>query len=732
MTDTSKGMSRRSFLKSSTLLGTSIGLFGLTGCSTPSSGRSSAISGQTQGKTLSYHNCPRNCFDTCSLIGEKVDGRIVRILGNPDNPITAGTPCVKGHTHINVLYHPDRILYPLKRAGKKGEGKWEKISWEEAYDTITKKLKEAIDQYGSESIMPYNFSGTIGFIHEHGVPWRFFNKIGATNITRTVCNTGGKAALPYTYGDFSSIDPETYAKTKCYVTWGTNESYTNVHSVKFIQRARDNGAKLIVVNPHRHPLASQADLFIQIKPGTDAAFALGVANVIINENLYDKEFVEKYTFGFEELKKQVQNYPPSKVAQICGVTEEEIEAFVKMYTQAKPSIIRMGFGFERRTHGGATVRAISFLPALMGVVGVEGGGFSYVNYAHYPFDNNYTKRPDLAPRKIRTINMNELGKAIAGELEATKQIPVKVLFCFSGNPIPSAPNVNLIKKGLEREDLFTVVHELFMTDTAEYADIILPAAHFIEFEDVTADYLGWYVRYSEKAIEPMGEAKSNVQLFNELAKRMGYTDECFNETEADIIKNGIIKKPLFKDITYENLRKNHWIKVDFGNVFSDHKFNTPSGKIEFYSESIKKVGLHPVAEYVPEKESEVGSPELFTKYPINLLTPASPQLLSSQFHNVPYIRQNLGEPFVTINSKDAEARGIKEGDYCIVYNDRGKVKLKAKISNVAVKSGVAVSFKSYWNKQTGGNTINILAPDAIGDLEGISTYNTNLVQVVKA
>ncbi|MEA5024462.1 Acetylene hydratase [bioreactor metagenome] len=734
MTDAkgSKGFSRRSFLKGSTALGLSMGLFGLTACTDKNSGSKSVMGVQTGEKTFTTHTCPRNCYDTCSLIGEKVDGRIVRIVGDPKNPITAGTPCVKGQTHINVLYHPDRILHPLKRVGKKGEGKWEKITWDEAYATIVQKLKEAIDQYGSESIMPYNFSGTIGFVHQHGVPWRFFNKIGATNITRTVCNTGGKAALPYTYGDFSSIDPETFAKTKCYVTWGTNESYTNVHSVKFIQQARDNGAKLIVVNPHRHPLASQADLFIQLKPGTDAAFALGVQHIIINENLYDKDFVENYTMGFEELKKQVQNYPPSKVAQLCEVTEEEIREFVKMYTQAKPSIIRMGFGFERRTHGGGMVRAISFLPALMGVVGVEGGGFSYVNYNHYPFDNSYTKRPDLAPRKMRTINMNELGKAIAGELPTTKENPVKVLICFGGNPIPSAPNVNLIKKGLAREDLFTVVHEVFMTDTADYADIILPAAHFIEFEDVIADYLGWYVRYSEQGLEPMGESKSNVQLFNELAKQMGFTDECFNETSTDIIKKGILNKPIFKDITYENLRRNHWFKVDFGNVFSDHKFNTPSGKIEFYSENITKAGLHPVAEYLPEEESQDGSPALFAQYPINLLTPASPQLLSSQWHNVPYIQENLGEPFVTINAKDAEDRGIKDGDYCLIQNDRGQVKLKAKVSNSAVKAGVAVSFKSYWNKYTDGNTINSLAPDAIGDLDGISTYNTNLVQITKA
>ena len=312
-------ISRRSFLAGSVSLGTGVALFGLIGCA-PTKPASSELPVNPSGpKTIVYQACPRNCHDTCSLVSEVVDGRIVRITGDPTNPITAGTPCVKGHTYINVVYHPDRILYPMKRVGKKGEGKWEKITWDEAYDTIASKFKDIISKDGSEAILPYSYSGNLGIINNYGVPFRFWNKIGASNLARQICEPAGEEALGYTYGTCSSLDPETYAKTKLFISWGVNESATNVHSVKFINKARDNGAKLIVVNPTRTPLASQADMYIQPNPGTDAALALGIMNVMISEGLYDKDFVNKYTVGFDKLMTKVKEYPPQKAAQITGV-----------------------------------------------------------------------------------------------------------------------------------------------------------------------------------------------------------------------------------------------------------------------------------------------------------------------------------------------------------------------------------------------------------------------------
>lgn len=741
MTDDIKknGFSRRSFLQGSAVLCAGLGLsrldlFGLTDGLLSEQATTGTYVPFDNTATLTYNVCGRNCHDTCSLICEKVNGRLVRVVGDPSNPITAGTPCVKGHTHLNVLYHPDRLLHPMKRAGKKGEGKWERISWDEAYDTIGKRFKEIIATDGGEAIVPYTFSGTFGQLQEWGVPMRFFNKIGASTIQRDVCLWAGLEALSYTYGTPFGSEPEDYVKSKVFVAWGSNESYTNVHAVKFINRARENGGKLVVINPHRNPLASQADMFIQPRPGTDAALAMGVAKVIIDENLYDKDFVEKYTIGFDKLKEKVKEYPLPKVAKITGVPESQIVEFARLYAKQKESMIRMGYGMQRRKNGGTLIRAISLLPPLIGAPGVDGGGFAYVALDHWPLDMNYMQGNDLlAGRKVREINMNEVGKALTGELPTTKERPLKALFVFSGNPIPSGGNVNLTRKGLLRDDLFTVVFDQFVTDTADYADILLPAAHMFEVEEVNADYLGRYVRYNKPAVPPMGESKSNVQVFHELARHMGYTDECFNETEADIIKKALnSKNPAFKDITYESLNEKHWFHVDLGRPFADHKFKTPSGKIEFYSEAMVKKGFDPVAEYVPDKESIEASPELYAKYPIHLVTPASAQLLSSQWHNVPYIQQVLIEPTITINRADAAARGIKTGDFVEVFNDRGKVKLKAKVSASATKPGVAMSYKSYWEKLTGGNTINRLALDENADMNGGATLSTNLVQVAKA
>lgn len=735
-----EGFSRRSFLQGSATLCAGLtlshlNLFGLTGSTLSADGviESSTVDISSP-RTLSYNVCARNCHDTCALICEKVDGRIVRIVGDPTNPITAGTPCVKGHTHINVVYHPDRLLYPMKRAGNKGEGKWQRISWDEAYDTITARFQKIIATDGAEAIVPYTFSGTFGILQEWGVPWRFFNKLGASAIQRDVCLWAGLEALSYTYGTPFGSEPEDYAKTKCFVAWGSNEAYTNVHAVKFIHHAQDNGAKLVVINPHRNPLASQADIFIQPRPGTDAALALGVARIMIDENLYDKEFVDKYTVGFDKLKAKLQDYPLAKVARITGVPEAQIMEFARVYAQSKPSMIRMGYGMQRRKNGGTLMRAISLLPPLTGSVGMDGGGFAYVALDHWPLDMSYVTRPDLlAGRKVREINMNEVGKALTGKLPTTKDRPIKALFVFSGNPIPSGTNINETRKGLMRDDLFTIVFDQFVTDTADYADILLPAAHFLEVEELHGDYLARYVRYNNPALKPMGESKSNLQVFNELAQRMGYTEDCFKESAEDVIRRSLNRKnPAFNNISYESLQEKHWFHVDLGRPFANHKFNTPSGKIEFYSEALGKKGFDPVAEYVPDMESIEASPKLYSSYPIHLVTPASAQLLSSQWHNVPYIQQVLIEPSITINKVDAEARGIKPGDSVFVFNDRGKVKLKALVSATAVKPGVAMAYKSYWEKYTNGNTINRLALDENADMNGGATISTNLVQVAKA
>ncbi|TWH49019.1 molybdopterin-dependent oxidoreductase [Sporomusa sp. KB1] len=722
-------MTRRTFLAGSVAMGASLTLFGLLDRMTAeASGIKTGESG-----ILSYQACPRNCHDTCTLISKVVDGRIVNITGDPTHPITAGTPCVKGHCYPTWVYHPDRILYPMKRAGKKGEGNWERISWDEAYSTITDKFKAIIESDGAKAILPYSYSGNLGIVNNYGGPNRFWNKLGASKLDRAVCAGAGSVATNYTYGQVGSIDPETYSKTKLFVSWGVNHTATNVHIIKFINRARDNGAKLVEINPVRTPLGSQADIHIQPKPGTDAALALGIMNVIINEGLYDKSFVENYTLGFDKLVEKVQNYPVEQVEQITGVPAATIVEFARLYATTKPSIIRVGYGMQRSSNGGRMVRAISLLPALVGMVGVDGGGYIYINGDYWAYDWKALQRPDLlADSKVRSINMNEIGKALNGQTKETEGMPVKALFVYNSNPLAMSTNTNQIKQGLEREDLFTVVVDPFITDTGDYADILLPAATFFEYEDINSDYLGWYVRLNQPAIPALGESKSNLEIFAELANRMGFTEPCFGDTAADIIKAGLKSgSPLFEGITYETLKDKHWMKLKLDIPFADRKFKTPSGKIEFYSEALGKAGFDPVAEHVPPAEGSEETPELYNKYPLHFLTPATKHFITTQFHNLPYIQEIYDGPLVYINPKDAEDRGIESGDWVYAFNDRGKVKLKVRVTE-GVKPGVAMSPKAPWQKLSPGKTnVNALAPDRLGDMGGVSTYHTNLVQVAK-
>ncbi|HEY3424271.1 MAG TPA: molybdopterin-dependent oxidoreductase [Negativicutes bacterium] len=724
-------MTRRSFLIRSAAIGASLSLYGSIWCSKTQAG--AVKQPRVTDKKFIYQACPRNCHDTCTLISEVVDGRIVRVTGDPTHPITAGTPCVKGHCYPTWVYHPDRILYPMKRVGKKGEGGWERISWDEAYTTITDKFKAIINSDGAEAILPYSYSGNLGIVNNYGAPARFWNKLGASNLERAVCSDAGKPATKYTYGQVASIDPESYARTKLFVAWGVNHAATNVHIIKFINQARDNGAKLVEINPVRTPLGSQADLFIQPKPGTDAALALGIMNVIINEGLYDKNFVETYTLGFDKLVEKVQQYPAERVEQITGVPANTITEFARLYATTKPSIIRVGYGMQRNSNGGQMVRAISLLPALVGMVGVDGGGYIYINGDYWAYDWKALQRPDLlAGRKVRSVNMNEIGKALNGQTKGTDTKPIKALFVYNSNPLAMSTNTNLIKKGLAREDLFTVVVDPFVTDTADYADILLPASTFFEYEDINSDYLGWYVRLNQPAIPALGESKSNLEIFAELAKRLEFTEECFAESAAEIIKAGLNSgSPLFSGITYEALKEKHWMKINAGTPFADKTFKTPSGKIEFYSEALAKAGFDPVAEQVPPAEGAEVTPELYAKYPIRFLTPATKHFITTQFHNLPYIQEIYDGPLVYVNPQDAARRNIKSDDWVYAFNDRGKVTLKVKVTE-AVKAGVAMSPKAPWQKLSpDGTNINALTSDRLGDMGGVSTYHTNLVQISK-
>lgn len=694
-----------------------------------------ARAAQERGDRISWQMCPRNCHDTCTLISHIRDGKIVRVTGDPSNPVTAGAPCVKGLTYPQYVYAKERVLHPLKRVGKKGEGKWKQITWQEAYAEIAGRLKSIIDNYGPEAILPYSYSGTLSLVNNTAGPERFFNKIGASNLERSICSSAGKAALALMYGDFASFDPvKYYPKTKLFISWGINHTATNVHGIKFINQARANGAKYIEINPVRTPTASQADLFIQPIPGTDAVLALGLANQLITTGAIDQEFIDKYTVGYEELKKLASEYPLERVSRETGVSEEEIKKLAHAYASIKPSIIRIGYGIQRHTNGGDMVRAIGALPTLVGQVGKPGGGWFYINGGYAPFDSAKASGKHLRKGTARTLSINQLGLALTGDLPETKKKPVKALIVYNSNPMNVTPNTEKVRKGLMREDLFIVVLDPMMTDTADLADIVLPASTSFEYTDVQSDYFGPYVRYNEKAIEPLGESKPNREIFFTLAKTMGFSDPEFDESEEEIIRKCVQwDLPRMKGCTFERLVKEHWFKMDIPDPFLNHKFKTPSGKIEFASEvAVKKWNAPRVLSLKRPVESAWENPKLAKKYSFTLLTPAHAKMLNSQWNNVKYIRNDFKEVVVLINPKDAKTLGIADHDLVKVKNDRGQVLARASIST-ETRPGVLVSWKNQWIKlNEHASTINMLTPDYLSDMGLNSTFHSNLVTISKA
>ena len=706
--------------------------------------------------------CPKNCYDTCRICTKVVDGTAVQIRGDDTNPWTAGSPCVKGQTYLDYHYSEDRILYPMKRVGAKGpDTQFERISWEEAVKIVTDRFKDIIDTVGSEAIVPYTFSGTFGLINGcfFSAVLRFLYRMGAAVLMPNMCEAAGVAAIPYTYGVEKSIDPEQYANTKLYVSWGSNVSATSVHTVKFLKQCIQNGGKIAVVNPVRIPICEWADLWIQLRPGTDTAFALGVINVLIEKGLYDKKFVEKHCMGFDELKEAAAEWPTSRVAEVCEIPESQVEEFARLYADAESSVIQPGYQLNRDTNGGSKVRAISFLPALTGQIGKDAhSGFMWINACYWSvnvgavcmandFIGGFTPGggyvidyDHIDPNiKYRVINIPDWGDCLNEEGFYEGQ-PARAAFIYNGNPLVSAPNSESIRRGLAREDMFVVVSDKWYTDTTDYADIILPCTDLLETEDIHQDYHAWYLNHNTPAVSPAGEAKSNVEMANMLAKGMGYTEACFDD-DIPAIMEAILANPnpiYGEGLTYERLKEHHWIKlVDFVPYADELKsgFPTPSGKIEFYSERLIESNLDPVVEYVPSVESRDGSPELAEDYPLNFLTSTSKNMCGGNWHNIGKMRLLHGDPLLYINAADASERDIFDGDAVEVFNGRGVCNsLRAMIvGDDFVPKGTVMALKSAWPKFMDGKTnVNSTTPSYWSDYGMGTSFQSNLVDVRKA
>jgi len=671
--------------------------------------------------------CPHDCPDTCALLIQVEDGRATKVSGDPAHPPTNGFLCTKVNRYLERVYSPERLLYPMKRIGRKGEGKFARISWDAAIDTIATQFK-AIAAENPESILPYSYAGTMGLVQVQGMDRRFFHRLGASLLARTICATAGSDAMKYTLGANMGTDSMQFHRAKLIVLWGTNTLTSNIHLWPQIKAALDNGAKLIGIDPYRNETLDRAHQLIQLRPGTDAALALAVMNVILSEHLEDKEYIEKYTLGFDKLRERINEFPPARAAEICGITVEEIVNFAREYATTRPAAIRVNYGLQRHAGGGNAVRAIGCLPAITGTWRDVGGGVLLSTSGMFQLNLNALERPDLIKGTPRTINMSCLGDA----LTAAKP-PVKAIYVYNSNPAAVAPDQAKVLAGFRREDLFTVVHEQFQTDTADYADILLPATTQLEHQDVVKPYGHYYMMHNQPAIQPLGEAKSNSDVFRLLAARMGFTEDCFKDSDEEMIRQVLNSdyEP-FAGITVESLKEHGWKRLNIPEEFApfaEGNFRTPSGKCEFYSERLEKMDIDPVPNYIAPRESPERAPELAARFPIQLLSPPARTFLNSSFSHLPSFVKGEKKPFVDLNIADAAARQINDGDMVRIFNDRGECIVTARITD-RVKTGVAVALSIWWNKLSPDHrNVNQTVSQEVTDIGAGATFYDNLVEI---
>src|SRR6185295_9701248 len=673
--------------------------------------------------------CPHDCPDTCAMLVEVEDGRAVKVSGDPAHPPTQGFLCTKVTRYLERVYNPDRVLYPMKRAGAKGEGRFERISWDEALETIANRFREiAGSTDGPEAILPFSYGGTMGIVNSGSMDRRFFNRLGASKLARTICSSAGGEAIAHTIGNKVGTDVENFHRARLILLWGTNTLSSNIHLWPEIKRAMENGARLIGIDPYRNHTMDQCHQVVQLSPGTDVALALAMMNVILSEGLEDRDYIDRHTLGFEKLRERAAEFPASRAASIFGVEERVIVQLAREYAKTRPVVIRMNYGLQRHAGGGMAVRAISCLPALVGAWRDVGGGVLLSTSGMFRFNDRALERPDLTRGNPRTINMTRIGEALTSAKPA-----VRGLYVYNSNPAAIAPDQARVIEGFKREDLFTVVHEQFQTDTADYADILLPATTQLEQRDVVKPYGHYYLVYNEPAIAPLGEAKPNSEVFRLLAERLGFEEDCFRDSDEEIIRQALNSgHPTLDGITLERLKQEGWARLNLPETFApfaEGGFRTPSGKCEFYSEKMKHIGMDPLPAYIPPRESPASAPRLAARYPLQLISPPANSFLNTSFSHLPSFLKSEQQPFIEINAADAELRRIGDGDMVKVWNDRGECTLVARISN-RVKPGVAVALSIWWNKLSPGRSnVNCTVSQAVTDMGGGATFFDNLVEV---
>src|SRR5580693_7678227 len=728
-------------------------------------------------KLVVHAACPHDCPDACGVLITVEDGRAIKIQGDPKHPVTRGFLCAKVAKYLDRVYSPDRVLYPMRRIAAKGtagerscaphgqpgacpepvEGAavpsqaWQRITWDEALDEIAQRLRKIIAEFGSEAILPYSYGGTLGALNGASMDRRFFTRLGASELERTICSSAGEAGLESVMGVKLGTEPEQFVNSRYIIAWASNIHGNNVHLWPFIAEARRQGAKLVVIDPYRTRTAACADWYLPINPGTDAALALAMMHVIINENLYDADYVERYTLGFEQLRAKVQEYTPERVAQWTGIAASDIVTLAREYATTHPAVIRLNYGVQRSEGGGMATRAVAMLPCITGSWKEVGGGLQLSTSGSFKLNKEALKCSHLMHKPLgrdaREVNMVELGKA----LNSLDEPPIQALFVYGCNPAATCPNHNEVIRGLLRPDLFTVVHEQFLTDTTDYADIVLPATTFFEHKDLQTAYGHYFLQVSDQAIEPLGESRSNVEVFRALAKGMAFEDECFRESVDQMIDAALdTDHPWLHGIDRERLEREGQVRLNFEKAelrsrgqseavvptqaitdapflpFAQGNFATSSGKAELYSESLKAQGLDPVVHFEPPNESRHS--EQAKVFPLELLARKADNYLNSTFSNLPIIQEMEEAGLLEMNAVDARTRGIADGDRVRVFNPRGDILLRARVDG-AVQPGVVCAQLSWAKLNPEGRNINVLTSEKLTDLGNSATFYSVLVEV---
>jgi anaerobic selenocysteine-containing dehydrogenase len=690
--------------------------------------------------------CPHDCPDTCGVITEVQNGRAVKFEGDPDHPIARGWLCAKVRPYLHHVYHPDRLLQPLRRVGPKGAGQWRRITWDEAIAEIAERWRDIIARDGAEAILPYSYSGTLGLVQMAVSSGRFWNRLGASQLQRSICGAAAEYAVEATLGKRWSQPYGDVIHSKLVIIWGHNPVSTAPHFMPFLRQAQHQGCQMVVIDPRRTLTARGANRHLAPLPCSDGVLAMGLAHVLVTEGLHDEEWLQAHTVGWPQLRDRLREFPPERVAAVTGLPRDEIVALARLYGTVRPGLIKIADGINRNPNGGQNVRAICTLPAVTGQYGTRGGGLAYSTSGYLQWDARAVHHWQDCPRPGRVVNMNRLGAALLGE---AANPPIRSLFVFGANPATSTPNSGRIVEGLLRDDLFTVIHELFLTDTADYADIVLPATSQLEQTDLHKAYGHTWLTYNRPAIAPLGECKSNWELMGLLASAMGFDEPWLHQSPDEVIAEALAAtakhNPFLGGITLERLQTEGTVPlaVDNATPFADGRFPTPSGRVELYSQALAAAGLDPLPGSFAGREDDgsLAAGGLSRVKPaatngwdparsLCLLSGASHHFVSSSLASQGGLLERAGPPFVEIHPADAAARGIVNGDVVVVENGRGYCLLRAVVTD-AVRPGVLVSPKGRWSKLNAGRNVNWTTSDALADMAGQSTFHGNRVWVRK-